>query len=111
MSFSGSVETNLRLAKGRALGLPAVARATTPDIHMFRMTLVVGIVHALFRLAVDTDCTAGVLQRTYISVITSLGKALAAGSVTIAGMTSSHHNIPFTAIIVLIIAAILHTAF
>ena len=111
MSFSGSVETNLRLAKGRALGLPAVARATTPDIHMFRMTLVVGIVHALFRLAVDTDCTAGVLQRTYISVITSLGKALAAGALTVAGMTATHHDITLAATILLVVTTVFHATF
>jgi len=75
------------------------------------MALIIGIVHALFRLAVDADRAAGMLQRTYICVIAPLGKALAAGAVTVAGMTASHHDIPLTAIVLLIVTAIFHTTF
>ena len=78
---------------------------------MLRMTLIVGIVHALFRLTVDADRAAGVLQRTYISVIPSLGKTLAAGAVTVAGMTASHHDIALAAIILLIVTAVFHATF
>ena len=78
---------------------------------MIGVTFIIGIIHAIRRLTVDADGSARMVKGTDIGIAASLGKALAAGSVTIAGMTSSHHNIPFTAIIVLIIAAILHTAF
>jgi len=78
---------------------------------MLRMTLIVRIVHALFRLAVDADRAAGMLQRAYISVVPSLGKALAAGAFTIAGMCASHHDIALTAIMFLIVTTVLHTTF
>jgi ABC-type transport system involved in cytochrome bd biosynthesis fused ATPase/permease subunit len=78
---------------------------------MFCMTLIIGIVHTLLRLTVNADRTAGMLQRTYISVITPLGKALTAGAVAVARMTASHHDIALAAIIFLIVTTILHATF
>jgi len=75
------------------------------------MTLVIGIVHALFRLTVNADRTAGMLQRTHISVIPPLGKALTASALTVAGMGASHHDIALAAIIFLIVTTIFHATF
>ena len=84
----------------------AVAGAAAPDIHMFRVTFIIGVVHTFCRLTVDADRPAGMFERADIRVAASLRKALTAGPVTIAGMTASHHDIPFTAAILLIIAAV-----
>jgi len=70
------------------------------------MTFIVGIVHTLFRLTVDADGSAGMVEGADIGVATPLGKALATGFVTVAGMAASHHDISFTAAILLIITAV-----
>jgi len=78
---------------------------------MLRMTFVIGIVHALHRLTINTDRPAGMLQRAHVSVLALLGKALAAGSVTVTGVAAAYHNVSLAAIILLIIAAVCHTTF
>lgn len=73
---------------------------------MLRMAFVIGIVYALCRLTVNTDRPTGMLQRADIRIAPSLGKALTASSVAVTGMAAAHHDIPFTAIFLLIIAAV-----
>jgi len=73
---------------------------------MIGVTFIIGIIHAIRRLTVDADGSARMVKRTDIGIAASLGKALAAGSVAVAGVAASHHDIPLTAAVLLIIAAI-----
>ena len=100
------VQPDSGLPESRAQCLFAVSRSGASDIHMLRVTFIIGVVHTFCRLTVDADRPAGMLQRADIRVAASLGKALTAGPVTVTGVTASHHDIPFTAAILLIIAAV-----
>lgn len=73
---------------------------------MFRMAFIIGIVHTFCRLAVNADRSAGMIKGTDIGIATSLGKALATGAVTVAGVTASHHDITLAAAILLIITTV-----
>lgn len=80
---------------------------------MIRHTLIITIIDALYRLTVDADRMAwmrqGITER--FSSLSLLCKAFTAGSVTVAGMLASHHDITLAAQTILIIGTIFHNAF
>ena len=80
---------------------------------MIRHTLIITVIDALYRLTVDADGMAwmrqGITER--FSSLSLLCKAFTAGSVTVAGMLASHHDITLAAQTVLIIGTIFHNAF
>jgi hypothetical protein len=78
---------------------------------MFRVTFIIGIIDTLDSLTVNTDCAAGVIERTDIGIVASLGKAFTACPVASIRMTASHHDVPFTAIIILIIGTVFYSTF
>jgi len=80
---------------------------------MVGMAFVVGIVDTFHRFAVYADCPAGMHYRTFerVHALPPLGKALAAGSLTVAGFLSAHADVPFAAQMLFIIAAVFHGTF
>lgn len=80
---------------------------------MIRHTLIITVIDALYRLTVDADRMAwmrqGITER--FSSLSLLCKAFTAGSVTVAGMLASHHDITLAAQTILIIGTIFHNAF
>lgn len=83
------------------------------DIHVVRIALIIGIINTFCCLTVDTDRLAGMDHGAFkgIRSFFFLDKAFAAGIVTVAGMLSAHHNVPFAAKAILIIGTILHRTF
>lgn len=80
---------------------------------MIRHTLIITVIDALYRLTVDADGMAwmrqGITER--FSSLSLLCKAFTAGSVTVAGMLASHHDITLAAQTILIIGTIFHNTF
>ena len=93
--------------------LSAVAGTTALDIHMICHALVIAVINTFYRLTVDTDGMAwmrqGITER--FSSLSLLCKAFTAGSVTVAGMLASHHDITLAAQTILIIGTIFHNTF
>ena len=108
-----SLLCRLLLLECRTCGTVAVAGAAALDIHMIRMTFVIGIIDAFYRFAVNADGLAGMNHGAFKGThpLPLLKEALAAGVVAIAGMFSAHHNIPFAAQAILIVGTILYAAF
>jgi hypothetical protein len=63
------------------------------------MAFVIGIIYTFYRLAVNADGLAGMNNGAFegIPALSFLNEALAAGSVTAAGMLPAHADIPFAA--------------
>jgi len=108
-----SRNTDLLFRKSSAGGLSAVAGSAALDIYMIRHTLIITVIDALYRLTVDADGMAwmrqGITER--FSSLSLLCKAFTAGSVTVAGMLASHHDITLAAQTILIIGTIFHNTF
>lgn len=104
---------DLLFRKSSAGGLSAVAGSAALDIYMIRHTLIITVIDALYRLTVDADGMAwmrqGITER--FSSLSLLCKAFTAGSVTVAGMLASHHDITLAAQTILIIGTIFHNTF
>ena len=85
--------------------LLAVTGTTALDVHVIRMTFIIGIINALYRFTVNADGLAGMHHGALegIRALPPLGETLAAGFPTAAGLLSAYHDIPFAAILVLII--------
>ena len=93
--------------------LSAVAGTAALDVHMLRHTLIITIINALYCLTVDADRMAwmrqGIAER--FSSLSLLRKAFTAGSVTVAGVLATHHDVSLATQTVLIIGTIFHNAF
>lgn len=96
-----------------AEGLLAVAGAAALNIHMLRRTFVILIVGTLGSLAVNTDIAGGVTGAVGVRIAGSLSgeKALAAGLVLTAGMSSAHHDVPLGAQSFLVVGTVFHSTF
>lgn len=103
----------LSLRKSSTGRLSAVAGAAALDVHMIRHTLVIAVIDALYRLAVNADSLTGMRQRITerLSSFSLLHKTFTAGAVTVTGMFTSHHDVSLTAQTVLVIGTIFHNAF
>ena len=90
--------------------LSAIAGTTALNVHMIRHTLVIAVIDALYRLAVDADGFAGMGQGTGkgITSLSLLCKAFTAGTVTVAGMLAAYHDVSLAAQTILIIGTIFH---
>lgn len=87
----------------------AVVGAAALDIHMIRVALVIRVINALIRLAVDTDRPAGMGYGTRKrSHIASVFKAFAAGIILAAGVSARHHDIPLAAAPVAVVGTVFH---
>lgn len=98
----------LSFLKGRAGRFPAVASPAAFDIHMFRMAFVIAVINAFYRLAVDTDRSARMLQSARIRVAAFLRKTFAASIVLFVCVFSADHNIAFAATFFFVINTILY---
>lgn len=105
--------SDLLFRKSSAGGLSAVAGSAALDIYMIRHTLIITVIDALYRLTVDADRMAWMRQGAAerIPPLSLLRKAFTAGSVTVAGMLASHHDITLAAHTILIIGTIFHNTF
>lgn len=92
----------------RLLTMTCIAAA---DIHSLRMALIVAVINAFARLAVNRDCLARMIQRALIAVPFSVAEAFTTGITALFRLTSANHNIPFAAIAIGIIAAIYRRTF
>ena len=103
----------LFFCKSSAGRLSTVASTAALNIHMIRHALVIAVINTFYRLTVDADRMAwmrqGITER--FSSLSLLCKALTAGSVTVAGMLASHHDITLAAHTILIIGTIFHNTF
>lgn len=108
-----SRNTDLLFRKSSTGGLSAVAGSAALDVHMLRHTLIITIINALYCLTVDADRMAwmrqGIAER--FSSLSLLRKAFTAGSVTVAGVLATHHDVSLATQTVLIIGTIFHNAF
>lgn len=108
-----SRNTDLLFRKSSAGGLSAITGSAALDVHMLRHALIITVINALYRLTVDADGMAwmrqGITER--FSSLSLLCKAFTAGSVTVAGMLASHHDITLAAQTILIIGTIFHNTF
>ena len=104
---------DLLFRKSSTGGLSAVAGSAALDIHMIRHTLIITVIDALYRLTVDADRMAWMSQGAAerIPPLSLLRKAFTAGSVTVAGVLATHHDVSLAAQTVLIIGTIFHNAF
>lgn len=92
--------------------LPAIAGATPSDVHVGSRALIVGIVHALFCLAVDADGIGGMTGGILVGIlILSHHKALAACLVTAGGVLAVHTDVPLTTQMVLVVGTVLCSTF
>lgn len=105
--------TSLLLLESSAGSLPAAAGAAALDIHMVCSTLVVAVIHALHRLAVDADMLAGMGDGACerVKSLPVLREALAAGIIAAAGVFPAHTDIALAAKVFCVIYAIINTAF
>ena len=78
---------------------------------MLRVALVVTIIHAFDRFAIDTDRPAGMLQGTGIGIILFLRKTLTACIVTTVCMFAAHHDITLAAALILVVGTIVYATF
>lgn len=108
-----AVNTDLLFRKSSTGGLSAVAGSAALDIHMIRHTLIITVIDALYRLTVDADRMAWMSQGAAerIPPLSLLRKAFTAGSVTVAGVLATHHDVSLATQTVLIIGTIFHNAF
>ena len=108
-----SRNTDLLFRKSSTGGLSAVAGSAALDIHMIRHTLIITVIDALYRLTVDADRMAWMSQGAAerIPPLSLLRKAFTAGSVTVAGVLATHHDVSLATQTVLIIGTIFHNAF
>ena len=104
---------DLLFRKSSTGGLSAVAGSAALDIHMLRHALVIAVINTFYRLTVDADRMAWMRQGAAerIPPLSLLRKAFTAGSVTVAGMLASHHDITLAAHTILIIGTIFHNTF
>ena len=93
--------------------LSAVTGAAAFDVHMVRHTLVIAVIDAFHRLAVNADGSAGMRQgiAEIIPSLSLLCKTFTTGAVTVAGMPAPYHDIALAAQAVLIIGTIFHNTF
>ena len=77
---------------------------------MIRHTLVIAVIDAFYRLAVDADGFAGMGQGTGkgITSLSLLRKAFTTSTVTVTGMLAAYHDVSFTAQAILIIGTTIH---
>lgn len=103
----------LFFCKSSAGRLSAVASTAALNIHMIRHALVIAVINTFYRLTVDADRMAwmsqGAAERT--PPLSLLRKAFTAGSVTVAGVLATHHDVSLATQTVLIIGTIFHNAF
>lgn len=104
---------DLLFRKSSTGGLSAVAGSAALDIHMIRHTLIITVIDALYRLTVDADRMAWMSQGAAerIPPLSLLRKAFTAGSVTVAGVLATHHDVSLAAQTILIIGTIFHNTF
>ena len=87
----------------------AGVRAAALGIHMIRIALIIRVINAFIRLAVNADRPAGMGNRTCKRPhIASVFKALAAGVILAAGMSAGHHDIPLAAAPVTVVGTVFH---
>ena len=80
---------------------------------MIRHTLIITVIDALYRLTVDADRMAWMSQGAAerIPPLSLLRKAFTAGSVTVAGVLATHHDVSLAAQTVLIMVQFSTTHF
>lgn len=90
-----------------------VTGTTALDVHMVRVTLVVGVVNTLYSFTVDADCRAWVRHRALerIPSLPLLQKALTAGTVTVISVLTSHHDVSFAAQMPVVVGTVIHCTF
>ena len=93
--------------------LLAVTGTTALDVHVIRMTFIIGIINALYRFIVNADGLAGMDHGAFEGILSlpPASKAVTAGIVTVTCMLSSHHNIALAAHGLLIIGTIFSRTF
>lgn len=96
----------LFLAKCRAKCLAARACMISLDIYMLCTAPVIRVVDTFDCLTVDADLLAWMRNSACKTVSASFMKALTACIFTVTGMLAAHHDIAFTAAVVLIIGTI-----
>ena len=103
----------LFLPKGSAGCLPTVTSPAALDIHMVRMTLVVGVVDTFHRLTVYADGLTGVAQGALEGILpfSFLDEAVTACPFTVTCMLTAYHDIPLAAQALLVIGTIFHCTF
>ena len=76
-------------------------------------TLIIAVIDTFYSLTVDADGLTWMSQRVTerLPSLSFLRKALATGSVAVAGMLTSHHDIALAAQAILIIGTVFHNAF
>lgn len=102
------------LLRKRSAGcLLTVAGTAAFYINVIGMTLIVGIVNALHCLAVNADRGTGMHHGALegIHPVSLLQKALTAGSVTVMGMLSAHHDVSLAAQMLIVVGTVIHRTF
>lgn len=93
--------------------LPTVTGAASLDVHMVRMTFVVGVVNTLHGFTVDADrgtwMRHGALEG--IPSLPLLQKAFAAGTVTVISVLTAHHDVTFAAQVLVVVGTVIHCTF
>lgn len=99
------------LSEGIAGCLSALTCTFSGNIHMFCMTFIIFVIHAVARFTINADGMAGMFQGAYIRIPrTFAGKALTACIAPALRMLAAYGNIPFAATFTLVIYAVFHTA-
>ena len=101
---------DLLFRKSSAGGLSAITGSAALDIYMIRHTLVIAVIDALYRLAVNADGLTGMRQgiTERFSSFSLLRKTFTAGAITVTGVLAAHHDVSLTAQTVLVIGTIFH---
>ena len=87
----------------------AIICPTAFNIHVVRIALIICIINAFIRLAVNTNGSAGMRYGACkCSHVASVLKTSAAGIILSAGMSAFYHDIPFAAAPVAIIGTVFH---
>ena len=98
------------LSERIAACLSAFACTIAGNIHMFRMALVILIVHTVAGFTVNADGFAGMLQCADIRIPCPFScKALTTGIASGIRMLPAYRNITFTAAFTFVIYAVVHT--
>lgn len=91
--------------------LPAFTCAVSHNIHMLRMTFVIGIVHTVSCFAVDTDRSARMFQGADIRISRPFaGEAFTACVIFFLRMFSAYHDIALAAVFSFVVYATFHAA-
>lgn len=99
-------ETSFFHTERIAFRLLAMTGVASADVHVLRMALIIAVINAFTRFAVNRDRPARMIQRALITVPSLVAKALAAGVAALLRLASAHHNITLAAIMIGIVGAV-----